>query len=198
MMNINPNILEELKSSNNIITTSQVLKLGFSKTLLTNYVKAGLLVRSSHGVYSLPNTINDDMYMLMLHSTKIIFSHDTALFLNGFSNRTPFVHSVTIPSNSALPTSIKDSCICFYIKPELHELGKIEKSTTFGNIVRCYNMERTICDFIRSRNRCDEEMFISAVKNYAASKYMNLNLLAHYAEQFKVAKELKRYMEVLL
>ncbi len=197
-MNINSEILREMKKNNNVITTSQVLKLGYSKALLTKYVKAGLLERSSHGVYILPDTVNDDMYTLMLHSAKIIFSHDTALFLNGLSERTPFRHSVTISSDSALPASIKDDCNCFYIKPELHGLGKIEKKTTFGNTVRCYNIERTICDFLRSRNRCDEEMVISAVKNYAAFKEKKMNLLADYARHLRVEKVLKRYMEVLL
>lgn len=197
-MSINSQILEEMKKNNNVITTSQVMQLGYSKALLTKYVKAGLLQRSGHGVYVLPDAVNDDMYALMLHSSKIIFSHDTALFLNGLSERTPFRHSVTIPSDSSLSTSIKDECICFFIKPVLHGLGMIRKKTTLGNMVRCYNMERTICDFLRSRNRCDEETVISAVKNYAASKEKDLTLLADYAKCLRVEKVLKRYLEVLL
>lgn len=197
-MNINSEILQQMKKNNNVITTSQVLQLGYSKALLTKYVKAGLLERSRHGVYSLPDAVNDDMYALMLRSSKIIFSHDTALFLNGLSERTPFRHTVTIPSDSALPASIKGECNCFYIKPELHRLGMIEKKTTFGNNVRCYNMERTICDFLRSRNRCDEETLISAVKNYAVSKDKNLSVLSDYATRLRVEKSLKHYLEVLL
>ncbi len=197
-MNINSEILQQMKKNNNVITTSQVMQLGYSKALLTKYVKAGLLERSRHGVYSLPDAVNDDMYALMLRSSKIIFSHDTALFLNGLSERTPFRHTVTIPSDSALPASIKGECNCFYIKPELHRLGMIEKKTTFGNNVRCYNMERTICDFLRSRNRCDEETLISAVKNYAVSKDKNLSVLSEYAKRLRVEKSLKHYLEVLL
>lgn len=197
-MNINQTIYDEIKKNNNMITTSQVLSLGYSKQLLTNYVKEGLLERCRHGVYTLPNVVHDDMYTLMLRSDKIIFSHDTALFLNGLSERTPFKHSVTIPSNTTLPNSIKDECTCFYVKQELHDIGIIEKSTTFGNTVRCYNIERTICDFLRCRNRCDEETVISAVKNYAIYDKKDLNLLSVYAKQFRVAKELKKYLEVLL
>lgn len=197
-MNMNAVILEAIKNNNNLITTSQVIGMGFSKTLLTKYVKAGLLERSSHGVYSLADTLQDDLYILMLHSSKIIFSHDSALFLNNLSDRTPFHHSITIPSNSALPNTIKGECNCFYIKPELYGLGMVERKTAFGNVVRCYNAERTVCDFLRSRNRCDDEMVISAIKNYASSSIKNLNLLAAYSEKLKVEKELKKYMEVLL
>ena len=62
----------------------------------------------------------------------------------------------------------------------------------------CYNVERTICDLLRSRGRLDEETVISAIKNYAASSDKDLNLLAVYASRFRVDKVLKRYMEVLL
>lgn len=196
-MELNTTINNELMN-NKMITTSSVLDLGFSKTLLTNYVKEGLLERIAHGVYALPETIIDDMYLLLLRSAKVIFSHDTSLFLNHLSERTPFIHSVTIPSNAVLPEDMRKECICYYIKPELYSMGIIQRKTTFGNIVRCYNPERTICDLLRSRRRLDEETVLSGIRSYAASNEKNLNLLAEYADLLKVGKELKQYMEVLL
>ena len=198
MGNINPIILEALSNNNNMVTTSQVLELGFSKQTLIKYVKAGLLERVRQGVYILPDAVHDDMYTLMLRSEKIIFSHESALFLHGLSDRTPFIHTITMPSNKAVPGSIRDECICFYIKPAWHKIGLTEKADTFGNIVRCYDIERTICDFLRTRNRCNEETVISTIKNYAASDKKDLNRLSAYAEIFRVNEELRKYLEVLL
>ncbi|MCP1101390.1 putative transcriptional regulator of viral defense system [Aequitasia blattaphilus] len=197
-MKLNPELYEVMKKNNNMITTAQVLALGYSKTLLTQYVKGGLLDRCQHGLYTLPDSVHDDMYTLSLRSDKIVFSHDTALFLNGLSDRTPFFHSVTIPSNMSLSPSIKDECSCYYIKSELYQVGLIQKKTTFGNVVKCYNSERTICDMLRSRSRLDEENVISAVKNFANFRDKDLNLLTVYSKQFQVSKALKKYMEVLL
>lgn len=197
-MGINPLIMKELQRNNNTITTSQIVELGFSRALLSKYVKEGLLERSRQGVYILPDSVHDDMYTLMLRTEKIIFSHDTALFLNGLSERTPFEHSVTVPSNAVLSDILREDCSCYYIKPELFELGMVWKKTTFGNEVRCYDAERTICDLLRSRNRMDEETVISAIKNYAVFNDKDLNRLAAYAEKFRVSKVLKQYMEVLL
>lgn len=197
-MEINAVIYGEIKRNHNMITTARVMELGFSRALLSTYVKHGLLERSRHGIYMLPNTVHDDMYTLMMRSDKIIFSHETALFLNGISERTPFMHSITIPSNSYLPNSLKGECTCYYIKPELHQVGMILEKTTMGNIVRCYNLERTICDILRSRSRLDDETVISALKNYAIYDKKDLNLLSIYAKQFKIVKELKKYLEVLL
>ena len=197
-MKINPKVLEFIQNNNNMITTVQMEELGFTRALLSLYVKEGLLERGRHGIYILPDSVHDDMYTLMLCSEKIIFSHETALFLNHLSDRTPFEHSVTIPSNTKLSKQLLGECNCFYIKPELHRLGEIELQTTLGNVVRSYNAERTVCDMLRSRNKLDEETVISAVKNYAASKEKKLNLLTSYADLLGVSKILKRYMEVLL
>lgn len=93
---------------------------------------------------------------------------------------------------------LREDCNCYYIKPELFERGMIWKKTTFGNEVRCYDVERTVCDLLRSRSRMDEETVISAIKNYAAYRDKDLNRLAAYAEKFRVNKILKQYMEVLL
>lgn len=197
-MQMNPTILEKIKSNNNMITTAQVIELGFSRAILSKYVKAGLLERSRQGIYILSDSVHDDMCTLMMRSDKIVFSHDTALFLNGLSDRTPFTHSVTIPSNACLPKAIIGECNCYYVKPELHQLGAIDMKTTFGNVVRCYDAERTVCDLLRSRTRIDEETVIAAIKNYAESRNKDLNKLSEYAKQFKVEKTLKRYLEVLL
>ena len=149
-MKINSVILENLKKNNNTITTAQVVELGFSRYLLSKYEKEGLLERERQGVYILPHTIHDDMYTLMLRSRKITFSHDTALFVNGLSERTPFVHSVTIPNNTRVSKRIQEECICYYVKPELYQMGMTLIKKTLVYEVYCYNSERTICDLLRS------------------------------------------------
>ena len=43
----------------------------------------------------------------------------------------------------------EDGFVTHTIKKELFELGVCTRETTFGNDVRTYNMERTICDILR-------------------------------------------------
>ena len=100
--------------------------------------------------------------------------------------------------HSYIDIYILNQCQCYYIKPELYPVGLIERKNTQGNIVRCYNAERTLCDLLRSRNRLDEELVISAIKNYVSWEHKNLTLLAEYAPKFGVDKILKTYIEVLL
>ena len=197
-MEINGKILEELRQNNNIISSVRTEQLGFSRNLLSVYVRQGLLVRLRQGVYSIPNSVEDEIFTISLSSPKIIFSYETALFMNGISERTPFEHSITIPSDSSIPSAIKNKCRCHYVKPELHSLGLMKLETTFGNKVNCYNAERTICDLVRSRNKIDEETFLSGIKNYAVSAKKDLALLGRYAKQLNVLEKIRAIMGVLL
>lgn len=190
-------ILEYMIENNGIITTKQFQELGYSKTLLTNYVRSGELERCQHGVYMLRNIIKDDLSLLMMSSSKIVFSHSTALYLNGLSDKIPFRHTITVPSYTHIPNKISSSCECFYVKKDLYEIGLTKRKTSYGNIVHCYDAERTICDLLRSRNRCDEETVVSAIKNYVSYNERNFNKLMQYAEHFKVDYDLKKYIEVL-
>lgn len=108
------------------------------------------------------------------------------------------MHSITIPGNASVPKSIKQQYNCHYIKPELHLLGATIRTNTFGHEVPCYDVERTICDLIRSRSRYSVELITGAAKAYAVSSDKDLNRLSEYAEQFHVLKVLKPYLEVLL
>jgi hypothetical protein len=86
----------------------------------------------------------------------------------------------------------------YYIKEELFDLGRTTMKTPAGNDVPVYDLERTICDIVRSRNKLGTETFLTVLKQYAASPKKNLNRLDDYAKQLRVANILRQYLEVLL
>lgn len=70
--------------------------------------------------------------------------------------------------------------------------------TPSGNLVCCYDLERTICDIIRSRNKMGTETFLSALKQYVNNPKKDLNRLNNYANQMGISKILRHYLEILL
>ena len=61
-----------------------------------------------------------------------------------------------------------------------------------------YDLERTVCDMIRSRNRVGSETFLAALKLYTADPKKDLNRLYSYAKRLRIATVLRQYLEVLL
>jgi predicted transcriptional regulator of viral defense system len=142
--------------------------------------------------------MQDELLAISNRSERIIFSHETALYLHGISDRTPFAHTVTAPSGCIPSAAIKAECKVYYIKPELFELGKTMLKTPAGNAVPAYDLERTICDIIRSRNKMGTETFLAALKLYAVNPRKDLNKLNTYAKKMRVSNVLRHYLEVLL
>lgn len=102
--------------------------------------------------------MQDELLAISNRSERVIFSHETALYLHGISDRTPFEHTVTAPSGCIPSAAIKSECKVYYIKPELFELGKTTMKTSAGNDVTAYDLERTVCDIIRSRNKLGQKL----------------------------------------
>jgi predicted transcriptional regulator of viral defense system len=186
------------KSHGGIIETKIAAQHGISRAVLYNLCKENKIHRIVKGQYILPEEMQDELLSISKRSENIIFSHETALYLHGISDRTPFEHTVTAPSGCIPSAAIRTECKVYYIKPELFELGKTTLRTPAGNDVFAYDLERTVCDVIRSRNKIGTETFLAALKMYAASPKKDLNKLNSYAKQMRVSNVLRKYLEVLL
>ena len=181
-----------------IIETKIAAKHGISKAMLYKLCKEEKIHRIVKGQYILLDDIQDELLAISNRSGKIIFSHETALYLHGISDRTPFEHTVTAPSDCIPSSAMKAECKVYYIKPEFFDLGKTILKTPAGNDVFAYDLERTICDIVRSRNKLGTETFLAALKLYAASPKKDLNKLNSYAKKMRVSNVLHQYLEVLL
>lgn len=191
--------LQQILSQNGgTVTTAQANIIGISNERLRLLVKAGELERESHGVYVSPDEFADKMYIAQQRRPKIIYSHETALFLHDLTDRDPISYTVTVPTGYNSVNLREDGLVVFTVKKELHEMGTTQMETMFGHTVTAYGLERTICDCIRSRNKMDIAIVTDAIKRYARRNDKNLNVLMQMAEAFRVTKLLRSYMEVLL
>ena len=68
----------------------------------------------------------------------------------------------------------------------------------FGMKIKVYDIERTICDIIKNKNKMDAEIFSKSLKEYAKSKDKNLSKLTKYARTMNIENKVREYMEVLL
>lgn len=187
-----------LKENNGTITVDMVTSQGLSKTTFYSYVRDHPLTRADHGIYIDETFWKDDLFILSLQSSKIVFSHETALYLHGLTDREPLQLTVTTASENNLHR-IKQSGVKVYnIKPDLLDMGKIVKKTQFGNTVPVYDLERTICDIVRSRSNIDPQILQQALKQYVQLKSKDLNKLMEYAAKLGTGNVLRGYLEILL
>ena len=191
--------LEHLASSDGgVLTTAGAVAAGISKTALADFVSKNKYERISMGVYLSPDAWRDNAYLLQLRCPQIIFSHDSALFYHNLTDREPLQFTVTAKTGYNPSHLTAEGVKVFTVKKELYAEGISAAETSFGHRVRVYDMERTICDVLRSRNSMETQVFQDALKQYARRKDKNLHNLMDYAKEFRVEKLVRQYMGVLL
>lgn len=187
-----------LTEHDGMLQTAQVIASGIVKPIFYEYVKEKNLQQVAHGIYVSEDAWVDAMFLLYLRCNQAVFSHESALFFHDLTDREPSKYSVTVRRGYS-PTRLKAEGLSVYtMKPELFDVGLSSGQTPFGHTVPVYDMERTICDLLRSRSRIEIQTFQGALKAYARRKDKNLRALMQYAGMFKVEKILRQYLEVLL
>jgi predicted transcriptional regulator of viral defense system len=197
-MSFPTNLQSVLTQNNGTITTKEANRSGISNERLRLLVRSGELERLARGVYSLPENFIDNMFVYQLSRPSIIYSHETALFLHNLTDRDPVSYSVTVPTGYGVSRLLRDGLSVFTVKRQLFELGVSEVKTVFGNTIRAYNLERTICDCVRSRKKMDVAIVSEALKRYSLRSDKNLNTLMEMAKIFRITTPLRPYLEVLL
>lgn len=191
--------MEELleTSEDGTITAAQVSKAGLHRGILQEFVNSGELYRFGRGLYVQSCAWEDDFYLLQRKYGRGIYSHDTALYLLGYSDRVPVKYTMTFPKGYHAPSLEQENIIVKRVLPENYSFGQIDVKSPAGNPIRIYNLERTLCDILRGSGS-DIQIVSEAMKRYAASKDKNIHRLMQYADQLRVKPKVLHYMEVLL
>jgi hypothetical protein len=193
------NTLKEYIKENIVITNKEAEKFGYTRYNLSELTKSGQLERLRPGLYQLKGKVIDDFVLISSNSNRIIFSHQTALYLHDLSDRTPSVFHISVPQgyNASHIKKRYEDLQVHYVKKDLYEIGKTEIKSPQGNLIPIYDIERTICDIIIDRKKIDNQIFTDAIKRYFNSNNKNLRRLIKYSRLFKIEDEIRRYMEVL-
>lgn len=191
--------LKEYIKENSIITNKEAEKLGYGRHILADLVSNGKLERIKPGVYQAKGEVIDDFVLISSNSNRIIFSHQTALYLHDLSDRTPNVFHISVPQGynaSHIKKRFKDLQV-HYVKKDFYELGRIEIKSPQGNTIPVYDIDRTICDIIIEREKIDKQIFTDGITRYFKSKNKDLRRLIKYSRIFGIEDEIRKYMEVL-
>lgn len=187
-----------LKTNNGIVTATQVTEAKIPRRCLSEMVNSGVIYKVERGIYALPEVWEDEMFFMQHRFSKGIFSHETALYLHGMTDRTPIRYAMTFPFGYNTGSVKKQGIMAKLSTEETYGLGIIEMSSPAGNPIKVYDIERTLCDIVKARHRADIQVINQAMKTYASSKEKDIAKLMSYADQLRVKPKVLKYMEVLL
>lgn len=179
------------------ITTEDVRNANISSWFLSDFVKRNGLNKIAPGFYADNSYFPDDYYIIQKRYPKYIFSGMSALYIHHLTDKIPVNIEVCAPQGyNPTRNKMKSLSIRKISNPDVYNLGISELKTPFGNKVKVYDEERTICDLIKYRDRYDGETFIKGIKLYA-NKSNNQIKLFRYARILGIEKKVFDIMELV-
>ncbi|QQH22138.2 type IV toxin-antitoxin system AbiEi family antitoxin domain-containing protein [Mycoplasmopsis bovis] len=184
-----------LHKNNGVITYKQLKENNISSIYLTRMITKGVLIRRAKGIYILSDGHYDEYYFLSKNYKSLIFSHYSALYLNNIIDIFPHQIDVTVYSGYNAK-GIKKHANVYYCDRNKHSIGLSESKTLFGNKVKVYDFERTICDFVKLRKKTDSEIFSKLISAYIKYENRDWKKLYEYAYELGIHKKISEIFEL--
>lgn len=196
-MNKNTNtIIDTIQKRGGFITTGEI-KDRSEYEQLRRATDNGTLMRIRKGVYVKTSALANNMIdveriipngVLCLYSA---FSHYE------LSTQVPSATCIAIEAKRKVRLPEYPPIELFFWKPENLNFGIIQKQIS-GYIVRITDMERTVCDAVKYRNKIGLDVCGEIIDNYLKKENRNISLLHDYAKRLRVKNILTKYLETRL
>ena len=191
------NVINEITGAKNgYFTLKNATDAGISRWQLQELLNAHKIQKVRFGLYAMSNVVPDELFITQLLSPKAVFSHETALFLNGYSDQIPFKYTLSVPHGYISKTLSAEYDVRHVAKESANE-GVVLVKSDLGNYLRVYCIERTLCELLHKPSGLDKERFIPALRKYAASPQKDFLLLMKFGKIFRVEKKLLSYLEAI-
>lgn len=189
-------IVNTVTASGGVISTSEISQPSDYKRLL-RAKERGDLMRVRHGVYATPEA----MLSNMMDVEKIVPGGVVCLY-NAWAY---YQLSMVVPPAFCIAIASKRKVVLpqflpvnlYYWKPENLEFGIVGAEIS-GFHVRITDMERSVCDAIKYRNKLGLDVCAEVIRNYLKKENRNLSLLSDYAKRLRVFNTLKQYLEIAM
>ena len=194
------NIISFIQSKNNTITTKEFKQAKIGFYYINKLIEDGYIERRGKGIYGKTDSFEDEYFIIQNRYKNAIFSFNTALYFMNKTEVTPKVIDITIPNDYNVSTIDSKKIRVHYTSRENIDIGVIEIESPFGNKVKAYNLERTICDIVKNENKCglDTEQRNKVIRRSFANNEIESTVIIEYSKKLKCEKKIRAIMELII
>ena len=189
-------IIKTLEQQGGYITVSETHCRGEYEQL-RRATAAGTLVRIRQGVYAQTEALANNMVDVERIVPRSVLCLYSAFAHYGLSTQVPAAVCVAIDAKRKVRLPEYPVIDLYYWKKENLEFGIIRKEIS-GFMLSITDIERTVCDAVKYRNKIGLDVCGEILDNYLKRPNRNISLLHEYAEKLRVNKILTMYLETRL
>lgn len=189
-------IIERIESQGGIIVTAE-LSGRAEYERLRRAERRGDVVKVRHGVYAEPTALLNTMIDVERIVPNGIVCLFTAWMHHQLCTTIPPSFCIAIDAKRKLKIPEVLPITIYYWKAENLEFG-IEERDISGYRVRITDLERSVCDAVKYRNKIGLDLCSEIIRSYIRKRERNLSRLADYAKKLRIEKVMNSYLEIAL
>lgn len=192
----NIEIIQDMAKEKGYVTSKMVNEQNISSWFLSDMVNRGMLRRAGRGVYILNQGVYDEYFVFQYRNSKAIYSFSNALYFHDLTDQIPSQIEVTVYQGYNAHR-FEDNVIVHYVNKDVYYLGMIEMISPYGNSIKVYDKERSLCDLVASRKIVESEVFKKTFQSYFKRSDTDVKKLMNYSSKLGIETEMFTLIEVL-
>jgi len=183
-----------------ILRTQKAISLGIHPRTLYHMRDSGIIDRLSRGVYrlgDLPPLTDPDLVTVATKIPDSVICLISALVYHQITTQIPHEVYVALKAHSITPRLSHPPTRFFWFTSAAFSAG-VETHKIDGVKVRIYNVEKTLADCFKYRNKIGMDSVLEALTLYKDRKKPRLKELMEHARICRVEKVMRPYVEAKL
>ncbi len=190
--------LIKLFESNNGYLSAKQMGSTSLRYHLNSMLKNGEVSKVHHGLYVLNNFPKyDEREIVESLVPQGVFCLFSAWDYYELTTTIPYQYHIALHRNTKLNLPDYPPIKIHFWSEQIYQLG-ISKVDVNGKKLNYYNLERSVCDAVKFRNKVGEEIMTEVLKTYMKRTDKNIDLLMQYAKIMRVAKIISPYIKTML
>lgn len=160
-------------------------------------MEAGDVVRLKNGVYA----TEDGLANTMVDVERIVPGGVLCLYSAwehyGLTTQIPGSIYVAVEKHrKVVVPDFPPITLCYWEK-KYYEMGVVEDDVS-GHRLRIYDIERSVCDAVRFRNKVGMDVMTEVLRSYLKRKDRNITRLTEYAKKMRIGTSMTQYLNVMV
>lgn len=192
--------IELFKKNHGLLRTAEALRMGIHPRTLYQMRDRGLLEQLAKGVFRLievPDFPEPDLVLVAKKIPHGVICLISALAYYEITTQIPHFVYVAIPTKSRQSRLGYPPIRYFHYSEKVYHAG-IDTHYIGGYPVKIYDIEKTLADCVKFRNKIGMDVVIEALKMYWQRPGTNIDKLFEYAKTNRIDKVLQPIMETLV
>ncbi len=177
------------------MATKRELQEGTGYYAINKAIESGEVVRLKNGVYALDSALADNMIDVERIVPRGVLCLYSAWSYYGLSTQIPDAFYIAVEKHRKVAVPPFPPITLCYWQKEYYEMGAVETYIS-GYRVRIYDLEKSVCDAIKFRNKIGKDVCAEILKTYLSRKDRNIAVLIAYSKKMRIAATLSKYLEI--